>query len=149
VAVDCLEWEDVGAEVLDHVSAFPGGEQLLVRGSSVSDFAGWHDQLGQRTGSAEDSSKDGLGHPLADCLTSQASQSCASEFNHRRSTDIGRERTHHSGAPNGTTVLAHPAQFLGLTQSTFPGRPTSCSTRFLWRVRVVVVMSDHAGGCHP
>jgi uncharacterized protein (TIGR02569 family) len=31
VAVDCFEWEGVGAEVLDHVSALPGGEQLLVR----------------------------------------------------------------------------------------------------------------------
>ena len=31
VAVDCFEWEGAGAEVLDHVSALPAGEQLLVR----------------------------------------------------------------------------------------------------------------------
>jgi uncharacterized protein (TIGR02569 family) len=31
VAVDCFEWEGVGAEVLDYVSALRGGEQLLVR----------------------------------------------------------------------------------------------------------------------
>ena len=31
VAVDCFEWEGIGAEVLDHVAATPDGDQLLVR----------------------------------------------------------------------------------------------------------------------
>ena len=31
VAVDCFEWEGVGAEVLDHVAATTDGDQLLVR----------------------------------------------------------------------------------------------------------------------
>jgi uncharacterized protein (TIGR02569 family) len=30
VAVDCFEWEGVGAEVLNHVAALPEGEQLLI-----------------------------------------------------------------------------------------------------------------------